>query len=75
MISLGGGYPTYLYTNSISIGSFHAMERGILTVNSAGNDVALGIEPQVSHQGYLLLQLAALTEKSSTNLLLEMQQP
>jgi hypothetical protein len=32
------GYPTAFEKDSISIGSFHAMEKGILTVQSAGND-------------------------------------
>jgi hypothetical protein len=32
------GHPTAFEKDSISIGSFHAMEKGILTVQSAGND-------------------------------------
>nr|AEM42989.1 cucumisin [Siraitia grosvenorii] len=37
-LSVGGKVPQpYLY-NSIAIGSFHAMKRGILTSNSAGNN-------------------------------------
>ncbi|KAI9113009.1 hypothetical protein K1719_015941 [Acacia pycnantha] len=36
-ISLGGGNPSY-DKDSIAIGSFHAMKKGIITVASAGND-------------------------------------
>ncbi|WJX82456.1 hypothetical protein P8452_65210 [Trifolium repens] len=36
-VSIGGGSPDYAH-DSISIGSFHAMKKGIITVASAGND-------------------------------------
>lgn len=36
-ISIGGTSGTYL-TDSIAVGSFHAMRHGIITVASAGND-------------------------------------
>nr|KYP64357.1 Xylem serine proteinase 1 [Cajanus cajan] len=36
-ISIGGGNPNYA-EDSISIGAFHAMKKGIITVASAGND-------------------------------------
>ncbi|KOM57404.1 hypothetical protein LR48_Vigan11g043700, partial [Vigna angularis] len=36
-ISIGGGNPNYVQ-DSIGIGSFHAMRKGIITVASAGND-------------------------------------
>ncbi|XP_039683732.1 subtilisin-like protease SBT4.14 isoform X2 [Medicago truncatula] len=36
-ISIGGGSPDYVH-DSISIGAFHAMRKGIITVASAGND-------------------------------------
>ncbi|KAL9234425.1 hypothetical protein vseg_009297 [Gypsophila vaccaria] len=36
-ISIGGPSPSYV-SDSISIGSFHAMRKGIVTVGSAGND-------------------------------------
>ncbi|KAK7316641.1 hypothetical protein RJT34_00256 [Clitoria ternatea] len=36
-ISLGPTWAREFHEDAISIGSFHAMERGILTVNSAGN--------------------------------------
>ncbi|XP_028801168.1 subtilisin-like protease SBT4.14 isoform X2 [Neltuma alba] len=36
-ISIGGGDPSY-DKDSIAIGSFHAMSKGIITVASAGND-------------------------------------
>ena len=37
-ISLGGDSALQFYEDSIAIGAFHAMEKGILTVNSAGNN-------------------------------------
>ncbi|KAF5466901.1 hypothetical protein F2P56_016783 [Juglans regia] len=40
-ISIGGGSPDYI-SDSISVGAFHAMQKGILTVASAGNDGILG---------------------------------
>lgn len=36
-ISIGGGNPDYAH-DPISIGAFHAMRKGIITVASAGND-------------------------------------
>ncbi|CAL2241457.1 unnamed protein product [Prunus armeniaca] len=36
-ISIGGGGPNYV-RDSIAIGAFHAMKKGIITVASAGND-------------------------------------
>ncbi|KAL2330417.1 hypothetical protein Fmac_017998 [Flemingia macrophylla] len=36
-ISIGGGSPSYV-EDSISIGAFHAMRKGIITAASAGND-------------------------------------
>lgn len=36
-ISIGGGGPNYVQ-DSIAIGAFHAMKKGIITVASAGND-------------------------------------
>ncbi|OMO76493.1 hypothetical protein COLO4_25547 [Corchorus olitorius] len=37
-ISVGGSTPKDYFRDSISIGSYHAMKQGILTVSSAGND-------------------------------------
>ena len=36
-ISIGGGGPSY-GSDSIAVGAFHAMQKGIITVASAGND-------------------------------------
>lgn len=36
-ISIGGGNPSYV-EDPISVGAFHAMRKGIITVASAGND-------------------------------------
>ena len=36
-ISIGGGASDYV-TDSIAVGGFHAMKKGIITVTSAGND-------------------------------------
>ncbi|KAJ1426812.1 Peptidase S8/S53 domain [Sesbania bispinosa] len=36
-ISIGGGNPDFVH-DSISVGAFHAMRKGIITVASAGND-------------------------------------
>ncbi|KAM0945431.1 putative cucumisin [Dioscorea sansibarensis] len=36
-VSLGSGFPFEYYEDPIAIGSFHAMKKGILTSNSAGN--------------------------------------
>ncbi|XP_042479729.1 subtilisin-like protease SBT4.10 [Macadamia integrifolia] len=37
-VSLGFGIPTIFTSDAIAIGSFHAMEKGVLTSASAGND-------------------------------------
>lgn len=42
-ISIGGGSSVDFYADSITIGAFHAMERGILTVQAAGNDGLRGV--------------------------------
>ncbi|XP_008461721.2 cucumisin [Cucumis melo] len=36
-LSVGGANPRHYFVDAIAIGSFHAVERGILTSNSAGN--------------------------------------
>lgn len=36
-VSLGSDFPSPYFHDPIAIGSFHAMKRGILTSNSAGN--------------------------------------
>ncbi|CAK9169086.1 unnamed protein product [Ilex paraguariensis] len=41
-VSLGSNWPTQYFDDPIAIGSFHAMKKGILTSNSAGNS---GPEP------------------------------
>ncbi|MED6208031.1 hypothetical protein PIB30_041289 [Stylosanthes scabra] len=45
-ISMGPTVPIPFDSNSIAIGSFHAMEKGILTINSAGNS---GPESETTH--------------------------
>ncbi|XVF46603.1 hypothetical protein PTKIN_Ptkin03bG0040600 [Pterospermum kingtungense] len=37
-VSLGGAEPVDFFSDVIAIGSFHAMEKGILTLNSVGNN-------------------------------------
>lgn len=37
-ISIGGNAAVAMYADSIAIGAFHAMKKGILTVQSAGNN-------------------------------------
>ncbi|KAK9123835.1 hypothetical protein Sjap_013437 [Stephania japonica] len=37
-LSVGGSFPLYYFTDSIAIGAFHAMKKGVLTSNSAGNE-------------------------------------
>ena len=55
-ISIGGGNVNYT-TDSISIGAFHAMKKGIITVASAGND---GPNPaSVSNSAPWILTVAA----------------
>ncbi|XP_074266766.1 subtilisin-like protease SBT4.8 [Silene latifolia] len=39
--SIGGGFAS-LYQDAVAIGSFHAMEKGILTVQSGGNSDKIG---------------------------------
>lgn len=36
-ISIGGFFPISLHKDGIVIGSFHAMEKGVLTIQGAGN--------------------------------------
>ncbi|KAK9158911.1 hypothetical protein Scep_005485 [Stephania cephalantha] len=36
-LSVGGSFPLYYFADSIAIGAFHAMRKGVLTSNSAGN--------------------------------------
>ncbi|KAK3022909.1 hypothetical protein RJ639_046453 [Escallonia herrerae] len=58
-ISVGGQSASELFEDSIAIGSFHAMARGILTVNSAGNN---GFSPaSVSSVAPWMLTVAAST--------------
>ncbi|MED6208030.1 hypothetical protein PIB30_041288 [Stylosanthes scabra] len=47
-ISLGGVSPVPFDTDIIAIGSFHAMEKGILTINSAGNSAPIFVTFSVS---------------------------
>ncbi|KAK2989766.1 hypothetical protein RJ640_012706 [Escallonia rubra] len=58
-ISVGGQSASELFEDSLAIGSFHAMARGILTVNSAGNN---GFSPaSVSSVAPWMLTVAAST--------------
>ncbi|KAJ1439523.1 Peptidase S8/S53 domain [Sesbania bispinosa] len=58
-ISLGSGSVSDFVRDSIAIGSFHAMEKGVLTVHSAGNK---GPDPNsVSSVAPWLLSVAATT--------------
>ncbi|KAJ1415404.1 Peptidase S8/S53 domain [Sesbania bispinosa] len=58
-ISLGSGSASDFVRDSIAIGSFHAMEKGVLTVHSAGNK---GPDPSsVSSVAPWLLSVAATT--------------
>ena len=59
-VSLGLSGSVDLFNDVIAIGSFHAMEKGILTINSAGNDGAAG-ELGVSSVAPWLLGVAAST--------------
>ncbi|MED6209236.1 hypothetical protein PIB30_052760 [Stylosanthes scabra] len=47
-ISIGANLPVPFDTDTIAIGSFHAMEKGILTINSAGNSGPKGLTFSVS---------------------------
>ncbi|KAJ7960573.1 Subtilisin-like protease [Quillaja saponaria] len=53
-VSLGGAAACDIKEDLIAIGSFHAIESGILTINSAGNDgpkVPMQVQNQVLHHG------------------------
>ena len=43
-----------LTADALAIGSFHAMNKGILTLNSAGNSGPNGIQLEVLHHGWLV---------------------
>ncbi|MED6208028.1 hypothetical protein PIB30_041286 [Stylosanthes scabra] len=47
-ISIGSNVPVPFDTDPIAIGSFHAMEKGILTINAAGNSGPKGLTFSVS---------------------------
>ncbi|XVF05434.1 hypothetical protein REPUB_Repub05bG0172000 [Reevesia pubescens] len=59
-VSLGASDVFDFFNDIIGIGSFHAMEKGILTVNSAGNNGAVG-ELEVSCTAPWMLAVAAST--------------
>lgn len=56
-ISIGLGFMADVYGDAISIGAFHAMENGILTTNSAGNNGPL--DGTVSSPAPWILTVAA----------------
>ena len=53
-ISIGFNYPVDLIDDSIAVGPFHAAQKGILAVNSAGNNgLVLGQITSTQHHGCL----------------------
>lgn len=61
-ISLGTGSGLYLTHDSVAIGALHAMKRGILTVNSAGNNGPL-LASVVSVAPWILTVAASTTDR------------
>ncbi|XVF68854.1 hypothetical protein PTKIN_Ptkin11bG0034600 [Pterospermum kingtungense] len=59
-VSLGSNNQVDLFNDPIAIGSFHAMKKGILTLNSAGNDGGRG-EFTVSSVAPWVISVAAST--------------
>ncbi|KAF4378598.1 hypothetical protein G4B88_023138 [Cannabis sativa] len=61
-ISIGQDAPSYFYNDVTAIGAFHAMEKGILTVHSAGNGgPALGTVASVAP--WLMTVAASTTDR------------
>ncbi|XP_022731895.1 subtilisin-like protease SBT4.3 isoform X2 [Durio zibethinus] len=62
-VSLGGSGSVVFFNDVIAIGSFHAMEKGILTLNSAGNDGAAGVLRVSSVATWMLAVAASTTDR------------
>ncbi|KAK8645543.1 hypothetical protein V6N13_119369 [Hibiscus sabdariffa] len=62
-VSLGASESSDFFNDVVAIGSFHAMEKGILTVNSAGNNGAAGPLSVSSVSPWLLSVAASSTDR------------
>ncbi|XP_022731909.1 subtilisin-like protease SBT4.3 [Durio zibethinus] len=66
-VSLGASDSFDFFNDVIAIGSFHAMEKGILTLNSAGNDGAAGVLGVSSVAPWMLAVAASTTDRKFFN--------
>ncbi|XP_047320430.1 subtilisin-like protease SBT4.3 [Impatiens glandulifera] len=69
-ISLGVGFPQILSKDAVSIGSFHAIEKNILTVHCAGNNGNDGLGTVESNAPWLLTAAASSIDRKIINKLI-----
>ncbi|EOY34208.1 Subtilase family protein, putative [Theobroma cacao] len=62
-ISIGPGFPSEFYEDTIAIGAFHAAEKGILTVQAAGNSGTSGPQSVSSVAPWILTVAASSTDR------------
>ncbi|XP_022714512.1 subtilisin-like protease SBT4.3 [Durio zibethinus] len=62
-VSLGGESAVDFYEDTIAIGAFHAMEKGILTLNSAGNNGLSGLQSVSSVAPWMVSVAASSTDR------------
>ncbi|XP_047319741.1 subtilisin-like protease SBT4.6 [Impatiens glandulifera] len=65
--SLGSTEPLKISKSSIAIGSFHAMEKDVLTVQSAGNTHSYGLKTVISIAPWLFTAAASSIDRNFVN--------
>ncbi|XP_012472763.1 subtilisin-like protease SBT4.4 [Gossypium raimondii] len=62
-VSLGLDIPVYFYQDSVAIGAFHAAEKGVLVMQSAGNSGTTGFQFVSSVAPWILSVAASTTDR------------